>query len=60
VPDLEAAVAELGERGAEVGERFEFPYGFGVELLSPDPQRLAIYERSRADRGDSLSGRRDF
>jgi len=53
-------VAELAERGEDVGERFEFPYGFGVELVTPRPQRLAIYERSRGDRGDSLAGRRDF
>jgi hypothetical protein len=60
VADLDTAAAELAKRGEEVGERFEFPYGFGVELLTPRPQRLAIYERSRPDRGDSLAGRRDF
>jgi hypothetical protein len=60
VADLDAAVGELAVRGEEVGERFEFPYGFGVELLAPKPQRLAVYERSRPDRGDSLAGRRDF
>ena len=60
VADLDSATTELTERGATVGERFEFPYGFGAEVLSPGPQRLAVYERSRADRGDSLAGRRDF
>jgi hypothetical protein len=60
VGDLDAAKAELEGSGASVGERFEFPYGFGVEISSPGPQRLAIYERTRAERGDSLVGRRDF
>lgn len=60
VAALDEAIAELTERGAEVGERFEFPYGFGAEVMSPGPQRLAVYERSRAERGDSLAGRRDF
>ena len=60
VDDLEAAVSDLGARGLAVGERFEFPYGDAVEVPSPDPQRVAIYERTRADRGDSLRGRRDF
>jgi hypothetical protein len=60
VEDLEAAVADLGARGLGVGERFEFPYGDAVEVPSPAPQRVAIYERTRPDRGDSLRGRRDF
>jgi len=60
VHDLAAAVGDLKERGLEVSELFEFPYGEAVEVRSPGPQRVAIYERSRADRGDSLRGRRDF
>ncbi|HEX4686826.1 MAG TPA: hypothetical protein VH228_08585 [Nocardioides sp.] len=60
VGDLTAAAAALRERGVEVGESFEFPFGEGALLTSPGPQRLAIYERSRADRGSSLRGRRDF
>ena len=60
VDDLAAAVAELGARGVEVGERFEFPFGEGAELVNPGPQRTAVYERSRPDRGVSLRGRRDF
>jgi len=60
VADLDAAAAELERRGTQLGERFEFPYGFGIEILSPGPQRVAVYERSRADRGDSIIGRRDF
>ena len=60
VDDLAAAVDDLTGRGLEVGERIEFPYGEAVEVHSPGPQRVAIYERSRPDRGDSLRGRRDF
>jgi hypothetical protein len=60
VDDLADAAGELREHGVEVGETFEFPFGEGAELTNPGPQRLAIYERSRADRGDSLRGRRDF
>jgi hypothetical protein len=60
VDDLAASVDDLVSRGLEVGARFEFPYGDAVEVPSPPPQRVAIYERTRADRGDSLRGRRDF
>jgi hypothetical protein len=60
VDDLDTAVAGLRARGVEVGERFEFPFGEGAELVNPGPQRTAVYERSRPDRGASLRGRRDF
>lgn len=60
VDDLAAAIDELRHRGVEVGERFGFPYGEGAELGSPGPQRVAVYERDQADRGESIRGRRDF
>ena len=60
VDDLGDAVTDLSARGLAVSEQFEFPYGDAVEVLSPGPQRVAIYERNRPDRGDSLRGRRDF
>lgn len=60
VTDLDQSIAELAKRGAEFGERLEFPYGFGAEILSDGPQRIAIYERSREERGNSIIGRRDF
>ncbi len=60
VPDLEAAVHQIEVRGGQIGSRFEMPYGVGAQLLTPGPQRLAIYEETRADRGRSLAGRRDF
>jgi hypothetical protein len=60
VHDLEAAADGLRDRGVTLGTRFEMPYGEGIEVDSPGPQRLAIYERTRSERGDSLAGRRDF
>lgn len=60
VDDLDAAIADLERRGAPLGTRFEMPYGVGIQIESPGPQRVAIYERTRPDRGDGLAGRRDF
>jgi hypothetical protein len=60
VDDLASATAVLRDRGVEVGETFEFPFGEGAELTNPGPQRVAVYERTRPDRGASLAGRRDF
>ena len=60
VADLEAAIAELEGRGAELGAPFEMPYGHGIELHSPGPQRLAVYELTRPERGESIAGRRDY
>jgi hypothetical protein len=60
VSDLEAAEAELASRGATVSERFGFPDGEGVEVETPGPQRVGIYERTRPERGASLEGRIDF
>lgn len=60
VGDLAAAVTAYRSDGVEVSEIFEFPFGHGAEISNPGPQRLAIYERDRADRGTSLRGRRDF
>jgi hypothetical protein len=60
VDDVDAAIAELQRRGVALGSHFEMPYGVGIQVSSPGPQRLALYERSRPERGDSLAGRRDF
>lgn len=60
VPDLEVAAHQIEERGGRIGSRFEMPYGVGVQLDTPGPQRLAIYEATHAERGRSLAGRRDF
>ena len=60
VPDLEAAVREITGNGGQLGGRFEMPYGVGAQLITPGPQRLAIYEATHAERGRSVTGRRDF
>lgn len=60
VGDLDAAIAELQQGGVALGSHFEMPYGVGIQVNSPGPQRLALYERTRPDRGDSLAGRKDF
>jgi hypothetical protein len=60
VEDLDAEITTLADRGVAVSDRFEFPYGEAVELMSPGPQRVAIYQRTRPERGDSIRGRRDY
>ena len=60
VEDLEAARAEFQAKGVELGADFEMPYGYGVEVHLPGPQRLAVYEATRRERGESLAGRQDF
>ena len=60
VEDLEQTLAELERRGVEVAARFGIPHGPGAELVSPGPQRLAVYELTRPERAEQLRGRRDF
>jgi hypothetical protein len=60
VQDLEKTVAELAERGVEIGARFGIPHGPGVELGTGGPQRIAVYELTRPERAAQLAGRRDF
>jgi len=60
VDDLDAATEGLRARGVTLGAPFGMPYGDGVLLPMPGPQRVAIYERTRGERGDGLAGRRDF
>lgn len=60
VDDLAVATAELDSRGVATGTPFEMPYGHGIEVTAPGPQRLAVYELTRAERGAGLAGRRDF
>lgn len=60
VAELEQAIRELERRGVVLGARFGIPHGPGVEVLSPGPQRLALYELTRPDAPERLAGRRDF
>jgi hypothetical protein len=60
VVDLALSVAELEDRGVEISARFAIPHGPAVELLSPGPQRLALYELTRPDAPERLANRRDF
>jgi hypothetical protein len=60
VEDLEDTIEQLTGRGVEVGLRFEIPHGPGVELVSPGPQRVALYELTRPAAPERLFGRRDF
>jgi hypothetical protein len=60
VADLEQAIDELAGRGTSVIARFEIPHGPGAELMTPGPQRIAIYQLTRPDAPNRLAGRRDF
>jgi predicted enzyme related to lactoylglutathione lyase len=60
VDDLEQAIGELEGRGAEVTARFEIPHGPVAEMLTPGPQRIALYELTRPQAHERLAGRRDF
>jgi hypothetical protein len=60
VDDLATTVAQLGERGAEVGAEFGFPHGPAVELVTPGGQKLAFYELTRPEADERLKGRMDF
>ena len=60
VSDLEQSIAELQARGVRIAARFEIPHGPGAELVTPGPQRLAIYALARPETPARLVGRRDF
>jgi hypothetical protein len=60
VGDLDAAVAAVEAHGYEAGERFGIPHGPGCMLDAPGGQRIALYELTRPEADERLSGRRDF
>jgi hypothetical protein len=60
VANLEEAITEIRKGGGRIGDGFEMSYGIGAQLITPGPQRLAIYEATHAERGRSITGRRDF
>jgi hypothetical protein len=60
VDDLERSIAELTETGVKIGSRFGIPHGPGAELVTPGPQRVALYELTRPEAASRLAGRRDW
>ena len=60
VQDLEESLRELEARGVRVTARFGIPHGPGAELLTPGPQRIALYELTRPEAVARLAGRKDF
>jgi predicted enzyme related to lactoylglutathione lyase len=58
VSDLEATLAELTARGADVEHRVELPFGPCATLRTPGGQRLGLYELTRPH--VDFSGRADF
>ena len=60
VGDLGQTIVELARRGGEVAARFEIPHGPVAELVTPGPQRIAVYELTRPEAPARLAGRRDF
>jgi hypothetical protein len=60
VDDLEAAVSELRDHGAEIEAEFGFPHGPAAALRTPGGQRLAFYELTRTEADQRLDGRMDF
>jgi|SRR5215218_2026597 len=60
VDDLDAAVAELAQRGLSPVARFGIPHGPCAEFRTPGGQRLAFYELTRPGADAHLAGRYDF
>jgi hypothetical protein len=60
VGSLQAAMAELQERGWEPGASLEIPHGPICSFTTPGGQRLAIYQLTRPGAADHFAGRRDF
>jgi hypothetical protein len=60
VANLEQAVRELEAQGVNILARFGIPHGPGIELETPGPQRVALYELSRPGAPERLAGRHDF
>jgi len=60
VADIEAAMRQLKDQGWSPESTFEIPHGPICSFTAPGGQRLAIYELTRPEVGDSFAGRRDF
>jgi hypothetical protein len=60
VEDLDAAMAELEDRGWVRGKTLEIPQGPVCSFSAPGGQRLALYQLTRPGVETSFAGRRDF
>jgi hypothetical protein len=60
VPDLEATVRTLRERGWSPSRTLEIPQGPVASFRAPGGQRIAFYERTRPEVEAHFTGRRDF
>jgi hypothetical protein len=60
VATLRAALTEMAKRGWEREETFEIPQGPCCSFVSPNGQRVALYQRTRPDVEQHFVGRFDF
>jgi hypothetical protein len=60
VAELDAATAELRERGLDPGPELGIPHGPMHSFELPGGQRIAIYELTRPEVPARFAGRRDF
>ena len=60
VADLAAALDDLESRGWQRQRSFEIPHGPVCSFEAPGGQRIAVYQRSRAEVMEHFAGRRDF
>lgn len=60
VADLRASMQELESRGWNAGAQLEIPQGPICSFETPGGQRLAIYQLTRPEVGETFAGRRDF
>jgi hypothetical protein len=60
VSNLRRALADLAKRGWESEETFEIPQGPCCSFVTPNGQRVALYQRTRQDAEGHFAGRRDF
>ncbi len=60
VPDLDAALDELEERGWEREGTFEIPHGPICSFRTPGGHRIALYQLTRPEAANHFDGRIDF
>jgi len=60
VPDLHAALDQLGSRGWTRERTFDIPHGPCCSFRIPGGHRVALYELARPRAADHFEGRRDF